>query len=381
MNLSLHLSKRRALLEAAREVRELTGKSVPAQLREIVSLRFGQGKLKASEYYAYEVYDDAKYPPPVKRDVVSWWGRELAKRLNDPHWEAVCDDKLICYGLLKGLGLPFPKVYAVYHPEKRPFGSVPSLATPEVMADFLRDGMRYPFFGKPVDASFGKGASSVRRYDRERDRLHLVGGEEIGVEEYVGQFVVRGRSGYLFQEVITQHPFIERVSGGRVGSLRMVVLNHDEGPRLFRALWKVPVGSSITDNFHHGVSGNLLGSINPRTGTVERIVQGSGSSGSELYGRGRVASEVHTHPDTGERVSGITLPDWQAAVTLCLDAAATLPGLRYQSWDVVLSPDGPLFLEVNARGSILQVPGCRGFYDAELRAFVSKYSKGDTKPR
>ena len=43
--------------------------------------------------------------------------------------------------------------------------------------------------------------------------------------------------------------------------------------------------------------------------------------------------------------------------------------LRYQSWDVVIGAEGPLFLEVNSEGGIAQVPGGRGFNDPDFRRF------------
>lgn len=359
----------------------MTGKSVLSQFREISSLRFGSSKLKASEYYLYGVYDDARYPSPsAKREVVGWNPRTLGMTVNNPYWRAICDDKLVFYALLKGLGFPFAGIHALYHAGGRTFGSAPALSTPAAMADFLRSGMRYPFFAKPVHASYGMGASAVRCYDSEKDRLHLLDGGAIGVEEYVRQVVVYRTIGYLFQEVIQQHPAIDRISGGRVGTLRMIVLNHEEGPRLFRSIWRVPVGGNITDNFLHGTLGNLVAYVNPESGVVERVIQAKTDRGLGAEGRRTLGVEMHNHPDTGERVSGITLPGWQPLVSLCLDAAATLPGIRYQGWDIAMGHDGPSILELNFRGGIdiTQIPGLRGFNDAEFQAFFARY-KGNGK--
>jgi hypothetical protein len=252
------------------------------------------------------------------------------------------------------------------------------------MADFLRDGMRYPFFGKPAKDSFGGGASSVDAIDRARDVLVLRSGEEIGVDEYVQQvpaargaghrlqrFRSRYHSGFLFQERIVQHPLIERLTGGRTTSLRLVVLVGPDGPRLFRATWKVAVANNITDHLMYR-SGNLKCPIDRATGRVEKVVQGRGRDADDVYALGYQGRSIEAHPDTGERLLDVVIPNWQETVALCLHAAAAFPGLRYQAWDVAIGASGPLFIELNFNGGIGQVPGYHGLNDAEFREYVAR---------
>lgn len=373
------------MLPAARHVRERTGKSIAAQAREIRELHRGPGRVRAFDYYAYGLYDDRVYSPAARADFVGWTYEECLSRLwsvNDPAWSGLCDDKLISYALFRGLGLPFPEVLAVFSPAGRRFGSVPSLRTDAELADFLRDGMRYPFFGKPASDAFGRGASSVRSLDADRDLLLLADGREIGVDEYVRTVPgvhhagrkkdAKGQAGgYLFQQLIVQHPTIHRVSGGRVSSLRMVVLLGADGPQLFRVTWKLPVGANITDHAI-GTSGNLKCAVDPGTGRVEQVLRGRGPGGTPVYGIGFHGTPVESHPDTSERIAGLQLPYWDRTVKLCLDAASSLPGLRYQSWDLVMGVDGPMVLELNAQGGIAQMPGGPGLNDTEFRRFMAE---------
>jgi hypothetical protein len=371
------------LPRTALTVRAQTGKPLLAQLREIRALQRGPGRLPAADYYAYELFDDRRYTFPDKQEFVGWKPERLSETLNDPHWRELCDDKLLCYALLSGLELPHPEVYAVFHPRGRTYGTVPSLHTPEQMADFLREGMRYPFFGKPSKDSFGGGASSVDAIDRGRDVLLLRGGEEMAVEEYVrqvpvarssGHRLVRFRSrydsGFLFQERIVQHPLIERLTGGRTTSLRLVVLVGPDGPRLFRATWKVAVANNITDHLMYR-SGNLKCPIDRATGRVEMVVQGRGRGPDEVYALGYQGRRIEAHPDTGERLQDVVIPNWQQTVALCLHAAAAFPGLRYQAWDFAIGPAGPQVIELNFNGGIGQVPGYHGLNDGEFKAYVA----------
>ncbi|HSH80153.1 MAG TPA: sugar-transfer associated ATP-grasp domain-containing protein [Herpetosiphonaceae bacterium] len=371
------------LVKTAVVVRKRTGKPLWSQAREVITLWRGPGRLKPFDYYAYELYDDRRYSFAEKKEFVSWRGY-LPKLLNRPEWKAVCDDKLMTYSLFRGLCLPHPPVYAVFHPGSRTCGPIPVLRTREDMADFLRRDMTYPFFGKPAQDWRGGGASSVDAINRERDVLLLTTGAEIDVEEYVqsvpmtycrGQKIrSRDPAGYLFQARVRQHPLIDRLSGGRVSSLRLVVLLWPDGPRLHRVRWRLGVGKNVTDHAISG-SGNLNCSINPKTGRVERVLASMGPEGTKYRALGEEGTPVEHHPDTQEPIMGIQLPYWDRTVSLCLHAAAALPGVRYQSWDIVMGSDGPLFLEVNQHGAIVQIPGCRGFNDVEFRQFMSSIRK------
>ncbi len=372
------------LLGTAREVQRSFGKPVWAQICEIVALRRGPGLVRPFDYYAYHLFDDRQYSPAQKQAFVGWNYKECLTRiwtLNDPAWAAICDDKLVAYALFAGLRLPCPEVYALYHPGGRTFRDVPTLETEEEMADFLRHEMQYPFFGKPVSGAFGRGASYIAAFDASRDAVIDSTGSMTAVDDYVRSFPARHHAsrktglanapgGYLFQAPIVQHPLVHRLSGGRVSSLRMVVLLDGPTTRLFRVTWKLPVGNNITDHAI-GTSGNIKCLVDPTSGRVEHVLRGRRDEHDQPYALGYYGVPVDAHPDTGETLRGIQLPDWEHVVGLCLRAARALPGLRYQSWDMVMGIDGPQFLEINAQGGIAQMPGGPGLNDETFQRFLS----------
>ena len=77
-------------------------------------------------------------------------------------------------------------------------------------------------------------------------------------------------------------------------------------------------------------------------GKILRVVSGVGE-GMRLH---------ETHPDTGATLIGYVLPGWGRVTQLCLAAAKAFPGVRTQSWDVALTPAGPVLLEVNFGGDL-----------------------------
>jgi alpha-L-glutamate ligase-like protein len=65
---------------------------------------------------------------------------------------------------------------------------------------------------------------------------------------------------------------------------------------------------------------------------------------------------VSEHPDTGNRVSGVEIPNWDTLLDIA-SRCYELTGLGYQGIDIVLDQDkGPMILELNARpGLAIQI--------------------------
>ena len=368
-----------AVLRAARIVARSHRKPLLAQFGEIARLRFGPGRIGASHYYKYGLYDD-RLRFEEKAEFVAWDWDYISDRVNHPGWGELCDDKLLTYAALRGLGFPFPGLLGLYHPGGRRWGTLPAFAKPEELAEFLRGGMRYPAFGKPAQDRQGGGASSLDGYDAATDRLRLAGGATIPVEEYVrtvpalawAGVVNRSgatRGGYLFQERVVPHPAIARLTGGRSGTLRLVVLLWPDGPRLHRAIGRAAVGDNVVDNQGLGHAGNLRFQLDRETGEVVRTNRTPWAPLAHPP-LGVHGVEVETHPDTGERTNGFVFPCWREAVALCLRAAAAFPAIRCQSWDLAIGPDGPTLVELNMRGGVQQLVGGCGFNDAEFQAFM-----------
>jgi hypothetical protein len=367
------LATKIALLAAAREVRQRTGKGVLRQFREIAGLRLGAGRLRAGDYYAYEAFDETLYDAAARKALVSWPHTLLSQRLNHPRWKLLCDDKLLTYAVLKGMALPFPEVYAVFDKDGRTYGDVPAFSTVAGMAGFLRAGMSYPAFGKRIHDSLGHGASLLRRLEPASDTLILGADEPMDIERYVRTVVATSPSGYLFQQRVTPHPDLAAVCGDRTCTVRMVMLLADEGPVLHRAVLRIPTGRAIPDNSDHGASGNAKAWLDPDSGVVKRVVRGVPPQTNGVRHLGMHGVPIEVHPDTGRPLVGLQVPEWRETVDLCMRTARAFPGLRYQCWDIAPSAEGPVIVELNARGFISQLPGGAGFNDARFQQFFARY--------
>ncbi len=211
------------------------------------------------------------------------------------------------------------------------------------------------------------GAIAVKAFDQLRDRLIFANGDEVSVERYIAEFPSSGL-GHLFQELLTPHSVIKEICGDRISSIRIIILLCKDGPHLIRAVWKIPTGRNMIDNFFYGRSGNMLGQIDLETGIIKRVIQGVGLN----------TSEVVLHPDTARPVTNFALPNWEDLVNLCLTASTALPGLRLQHWDIAMCQKGPVIHEVNCHGkfNLLQHAYRAGIYDAQFRSYLTNVSSG-----
>ena len=353
------------ILDCLRAARVDHGKGLLAQLTEIARLTFGPGKVSPEEYFAYRLYDDDRFDMAAKREFAGEAAQNPVYQVScHLCWWAPAYDKLLFYASLKSIGLPVPRIQAVFHPT-RTYGEIPVLRDGKSIGDYLRRDMPYPFFSKPIAGRHSVGIAGVERLRKATDELVLDDGRRIAVDAFVDELSEVSQSGHLFQERLVPHGDVARLCGDRIATLRLVVLVDDGVPELFRAVWKIPAAGNMADNFWR--PGNLLAAIDPENGTVERCVQGVGPAQAEL----------DRHPDTGTTISGMRVPDWHKARELCLSAAATMPHLRLQAWDIALCDDGPVLLEVNIGGdfNLPQIAAGRGLLDERFRRFLDSCRK------
>jgi hypothetical protein len=364
MSLLAKLRARAALVPEAFHARRTTGRGLLAQCADLARLRFGRTKLRAAEYYDFRLYDP-RYTAADRRAFAGEWSKgEIHRRLNNKAWEVLMTDKLAESAYFAALGLPHADVHAVATSEPRLYGRAPCFTDPSALADFLRAGMTYPCFVKPIKGNEGRSCHSVRACDG--DRLVLGDGRRVGVEEFVGRLVDPTGYGFTFLEHLESHPEVRAMCGDAVSSIRMIVLLHDEGPELIHADWAVPAGRSVVSNFAKGETGNMVGGLDLATGRLTRVLGG--------VGRGR--RDVEIHPLSGRRMPGFVLPDWRAAVALCLRAATAFPGARWQNWDIGLTTRGPVILELNSSGDVYaaQYITGKGMLAGPLGPFLERYA-------
>ena len=139
---------------------------------------------------------------------------------------------------------------------------------------------------------------------------------------------------YLAEEAVIQHNELSKLCPDSVNTLRIVTLTLNGNSHFLYALLRVGSGHNHVDNIS---SGGMYTRIS--AGGVLEFPAFCDKTG--LY--------YDAHPVTHTAFQGFTVPMFDKAVALCLQAAKVKPELAYIGWDVAITPDKPVLIEGNIR--------------------------------
>jgi glutathione synthase/RimK-type ligase-like ATP-grasp enzyme len=324
------------------------------QLAEMLRLRTMPNKIKPHEYFGYRLYRP-ELSFDKKREYIGSWTRDGVYAPNDPADAVIANCKLSSYELFDREGLPHPRMRAVVNIETS-YKDCAALSTAAEVAALLSSA-RYPLFIKPNRSHHGWGGKLVDAI--EHGVLQLRDGSRVAVEALAAELTAPKAGAMLIQDAIVPHATIAAMTGGIAATARVLVLLIDGRPSVHSAVLRVPVGNNMVDNFYRGLYGNMIAEIDVATGVCAAAVADVGLS----------YRAVDHHPDTGNSIRGLQMPEWPRAVEILERAARHFPGLQIQGWDIAFDEQGPMLLENNSKSefNIIQHATQRGLLDTSFR--------------
>lgn len=256
------------------------------------------------------------------------------------------DNKLKFFQRCQQHGLPTPAILGLVDSSEPDHSSdgVPLIRTPEHLLEIARLGGEGKYLFKPAHGFLGAG---IKRFELKDDRLIEDSGEKIEIKELLGN-LLKQQSLFILQKYLLPHPKLRPIMpSGNLGTARVLTLNTDGEARVFTACFKIPTGDNATDNFHYGLTGNLVSDVDMDSG---RLLKTFGSGPDKLG----LVEEIFIHPDSGEPLRGFNIPCWQELLETTVNGAKAFPELGTIGWDIALTEDGPCLIEGNARY------GCEG---------------------
>lgn len=264
------------------------------------------------------------------------------------------DNKVLFHEHCVRAGLPaIPIICTVGHGNSPADSAVQDVDSPDRLGALLK-AARSELFAKPVSGAHGNG---VFRVVRSGDSFEFEG--RIGSVEQLFERLQQsgvGGSGAILQPQIHPHrEMLQWSSAHGLPTVRVVTMMQPSGPEILFACLRIPVGTNVTDNFGRGTNGNLVACIDTATGVL-----------MPAYGSIRrhwpVMVEIARHPDTGCRFAGAGMPAWQEIVDIALRGQSSLPRVKTVGWDVALTTDGVMLVELNSNYGVyaLQVAYQRG---------------------
>lgn len=342
------------------------------QIREIVQLRRSNARMSAAQYFWMNLGSKKLYQGV---DLENFGGTyhtlALHRKLNSPYWDAIVTDKLVMSAVFSESAIPQPEMYAAACRFKRAMGDLPIFNHKAALLKFIREGISYPFFCKPVKGNSARGCQRVESYNDNSGCLVLANGSEASPEDFVDSLRDLEGWGFLFQEAVLPHPATRDICGKSVSGCRVILLVGDNGPKLFRVVWKLPANGNHVDNHVRGTTGNSVADVDIESGRVKRLISGA-------YTELKVNPLL---PGCERDLVGEKIPDWEQLKSTVESAALCFPGFRFQHWDVGLTSKGPVVYELNTAGglSLTEVAKGSGIFDDELMDFLEQYGNQATR--
>ena len=191
------------------------------------------------------------------------------------------------------------------------------------------------FITKPFYGASGKGIEIV------------YSNENLPLEKLYQQYKL---SKCLLEEVVIQHKEMEELHPDSLNTMRIATLRKEEDIIIMGVALRIGTGNEVVDNFHKN---GIVASVDIETGIVK-------SMGINYLHRRFVK-----HPDTGKKIIGFQIPNWNKVLDTVVKAAKALPEMDYVGWDVAIDRnDNVLLIEGNSIPDfdVLQIASQEGIY-------------------
>lgn len=266
----------------------------------------------AADYFSYEFFNITNRK---RREFVCWrLKKRFFRKMNDYSKSHVFNNKAL-----------FLKTFDRY--VKREWLYAPE-ATDSQLTAFC-DRHEWAMV-KPVAASCGKGV------------------ERVSTRELRAQFDRLRAEKLLVEELIVQHPEMDRLCPTAINTIRVATVNRSGTVEILGAAMRCGRGGGCIDNF---CAGGILMRIDQDSGTV---ISDGVNQKHERWLRA---------PDTGVLLHGFQVPHWDKVLETVREAALVVPGVNYTGWDIAVRQDDVCLVEGNFEGMLY---GFRGIKDRVL---------------
>jgi len=279
----------------------------------------------------YDLSDDelCRYIPPF------FWYNLFLPYHTPRAYSFVGENKIVMEIFFRSLEIPRPKTLAILMD-----GALYSADLELLTADRLPDTTAEKIFVKPVDSFGGRGISV----------FHRTGNGTYATKDgtdFLGYIRERGREkqSMIVQEGIVQDPEISKVYPESVNTLRIITENKGGKVRLVLAALRMGRGHSQVDNIN---AGGIWTPINLGSGKTAEVAM---TAEQEPFPE---------HPDTHVPFSTYTIPRWDKITNFVHHSAGKLPFLTYIGWDIALTPEGPVVIEINRMPDVAGIEGVVG---------------------
>ena len=171
----------------------------------------------------------------------------------------------------------------------------------------------------------------------------------------------------ILSEYVYQGEWGNRLFEKTVNTTRVVVAREkkDTEYKIYAAVQRIGTNQSYpVDN---GDAGGLVAEIDIETGVLNLAAPYVNKNGEKIV-------FIDKHPDTGNQIAGMKIPNWKSIKELLIKIAYKYPYINFFAWDIVVLDNGSVCaLEVNASSGLKLFQLHRGIRSNELGKLYKSY--------
>jgi hypothetical protein len=330
MTLRRELSQSLGLIRGIKNIVEFSSKGKLFTLFDFWKLNRSKG-ITTREYFEFEL---EKQGPEFRNTFLGInEQRYYLDYLNPKKYYILARNKYITHKILENTGVNKSELYCYYHPEGSVLRSDEIANNLQSVIKILREKNVAKCVVKTTESSSGMNVLVIHHitYTSNDCILHLFDGSEIKLSDFLKSTPL------VFEELIEQTKQLAALNETSVNTIRfMTTLFPDGEAKIIATFIKIGRSGKCVDNAGDG--GNVDACIDIETGKIIYPIQFDGW---------RKIKDITHHPDSGNLIDGVVIDNWESIKRQVKDYQRSFPFIKAAGWDIAITEDGPIVIEVN----------------------------------
>lgn len=299
-------------------------------IRDYLSLYRAKG-LRPEEYYEFEF---EKRSEDFRRDFLGLdEQRYYLELLNPLKYMSLARNKFVAHKMLENTGVRTSELYCHYQPEGRYTVHSECAGNLAGVLRILKAKGVQSCVIKTTESSHGDNVWVIKSIDYQDDDATLTrfDGQQLALSSVLGDEAL------VFESVVRQTAQFAAFNASSVNTVRfMTALYPDGSAKVIATFIKIGRAGRCVDNA--GGGGNVDVCVDVATGEIRHAIQ---------FGGWRNVKDIDCHPDSGAQLNGVLVENWEAVKAEVIRFQQAFPYCKVAGWDIALTDDGPVVIEVN----------------------------------
>lgn len=285
--------------------------------------------------------------------------------LNPKKYYILARNKYLTHKILDNTGIKKSDLYCYYQPEGKVLNSTEIANNLEDVIRILKNKKISQCVIKTTESSSGKDVLVVNHmsYIENDCNMQLFDGTELYLSAFLSDTPL------IFESLIRQTAQLSSLNSSSVNTIRFMTTLHPDGDvKIIATFIKIGRSGKCVDNA--GSGGNVDACIDTESGEIKYTIQFDGW---------RKIKNITHHPDSGNQIEGIKIKEWENIKSQVIDFQKSFPYVKAAGWDIAITDEGPLVIEVNDMWDRTGQYFIRKGWRKEIRECYFAWKKTDAK--